>query len=508
MSRGDARTRTWLLSLFASLSAALGGSAWAAKWEIAPTLSVVETYTDNVTLASDTAKKSDSVTQLIPGIAVAATGSRLRFSAVYRPELTYYAQGTVDDKVFHRGNALGTIQLAQDLFFVDAGASVDQYNVSLGGPLTNNNVYATGNRTTTTTTFVSPYLVHSFGSAARGEARFTHSTVDSNDTAAFSNSVADRAYLRLASGPRAGVLTWDADYRKETIVYETAGDLDTEVVNLNARRLITPTVGLLGRGGYEYYHYRSGFFPATEGPSWALGFDWAPSPRSHLAATAGQRFYGNTYSFDFRNRTRLTAWSASYSENVTTFRSELFIPATTTTAGYLDTLFSSQFPDPAARQKAVDEFIVRTGIPQKLDSAINIYTTQLLLVKAWNASAGFLGARNVVVGSVFGMKSNAVVGDVILPSAPNTGTQIGTSLLWNWRISSRNAWNVIATYRRNEFSSTGEVAKVTDATMGFTRQFRPRISGSVGYRFQQRDSSFAVNDYTENAIIAALRAAF
>jgi len=498
----------WLLSLLAGLTAFPSGSAWAAKWEVVPALSLVETYTDNVTLASDAAKKSDSITQVIPSLSVAATADRLRFKIVYRPEFTYYAQGNAENKVFHRGNAVGTAQLVKDLFFVDAGANVDQYNVSLGGPLTSSNVYATGNRTTTTTVYVSPYLVHNFGSAARAEARYTHSNVHSNDTAAFANSVADRAYLRLASGPRYTVFTWDMDYRKETIDYESAGDLDTEVSNLNARRLITPTLGLLGRAGYEYYYYRSGFFPATEGSLWTAGFDWAPSPRTRVAATIGQRFYGDTYSLELRQRTRLTAWSATYSENVTTFRSELFVPATTTTAGYLDTLFSSQFPDPVARQKAVDEFIARTGIPPKLDAPINIYTTQLLLVKAWNASAGFLGLRNVVVGSIFGMKSQALLGNVILPSAPNTGTQIGTSVLWNWRITPRNAWNLIATYRRNEFSNTTEVAKLTDITMGLTRQFQPRLFGSVGYRFQQRDSNFVGNNYTENAVIATLRATF
>jgi uncharacterized protein (PEP-CTERM system associated) len=222
----------------------------------------------------------------------------------------------------------------------------------------------------------------------------------------------------------------------------------------------------------------------------------------------GQRFYGDTYSLDFRHRSRLTAWSVTYSENVTTSRSELFIPATTGTAGYLDTLFSSQFPDPAARQKAVDEFIARTGIPPKLSDPINIYTTQLFLEKAWNASVGFLGVRNAVIANVFGLRTEGLVGDVILPTAPNTSIQIGTSLLWNWRITTRNAWNLGATYSRNESPNTGEMRKVTNVSMGLNRQFQPRLSGSLGYRFQQNDSNIEANDYRENAVFVTLRAAF
>src|SRR4051794_20527771 len=114
MLRGDAHSETsapkfvskrarpdviWLL--VAGCAALLSSSAWAAQWEVVPAVSLVETYTDNVTLASDAAKKSDSVTQLIPSISVAATGDRLRFKAVYRPEFTYYAEGAEQNKVFH-----------------------------------------------------------------------------------------------------------------------------------------------------------------------------------------------------------------------------------------------------------------------------------------------------------------------------------------------------------------------------------------------------------------------
>jgi uncharacterized protein (PEP-CTERM system associated) len=483
-------------------------SAWAAKWEIVPTLSLVETYTDNVSLAPDAAKQNDWITQVIPAISIVGTGDRLRFHASYRPELTYHARGSAADEVFQRGNAGGNAELAKDLLFVDVGASVDQHNVSLQGPLTDNNIYTTGNRTTTSTVFVSPYLVHNFGSAARAEARFTHSVVDSNDTAAFSNNVADRASLRVASGPGYRLLTWDLDYTKEIIEYETAGDLDIEVINLNGRRLIFPTVGLLARGGYEYYYYRSGFFPATEGPLWSVGLDWAPSPRTRFAATMGQRFYGDTYSLDFRHRSRLTAWNATYSEEVRTFRSELLIPATTSTAGYLDTLFSSRFPDPAARQRAVDEFIARTGIPLELSDPINVYTTQLFLEKAWRASAGILGARNVVIASVFGLRTEGLVGDLILPNAPNTSIQIGSALLWNWRITTRTAWNLGLIYSRNESPDTGEIGRLSNITMGLSRQIRTRLSGSLGYRFQRNDSNFDGNDYTENAFVATLRLGF
>ena len=498
--------KRFLSSMAVALAALLACPAWSAKWDFVPTLSVVETYTDNVSLTSDAAKQSDWVTQVIPGISIAATGARLRFKASYAPEVTYYGQGHQDNQVYQRLNATGNAELATQLLFVDVGANVDQYNVSLQGPLTTNNVNTTGNRTTATTVFVSPYLIHDFGSAVRAEARFTYSVANSDDTAELSNSVGNRVNLRLASGPGYKLLTWDLAYRNENIDYETGQNTDIEVTTLNARRLITPTVGLLAQGGYEYY--KTGLIPSTEGPSWSAGLDWAPSPRTRLAATAGQRFYGDAYSFDFRHRSRLTTWSAGYSQNVTTTRSEFFIPATSSTAGYLDTLFSSRFPDPVARRKAVEEFIARTGLPPSLGAPINIFSNQLFLVKTWNASAGIAGVRNVLIANVFGQTTEGLVGNLVLPTAPNTSIQTGTSILWNWRMTARNAWNLAAAYRRNESPNTGEIGYLTHVTMGLNRQFQPRLSGSLHYRFQQNDSNFSASNYTENAVFATLRLGF
>ena len=146
-----------------------------------PSLKLAETYTDNVFLSPDGLRQSDWITQVIPGISVTANGPRLRLDAAYAPEIVYHAQTEREDKVFHRGNAVGTLELADELLFLEAGARVDQYDVSLQGPLTTSNVNITGNRATAATTYVSPYLLRDIGSAARAEARFTYSTWESDE---------------------------------------------------------------------------------------------------------------------------------------------------------------------------------------------------------------------------------------------------------------------------------------------------------------------------------------
>ena len=75
------------LALSAALPILLACPAWAAKWDIVPTLSVGEIYTDNLSLSPDTSKQSDWVTQVIPGISISAIGAASKFNLSYAPEL-------------------------------------------------------------------------------------------------------------------------------------------------------------------------------------------------------------------------------------------------------------------------------------------------------------------------------------------------------------------------------------------------------------------------------------
>jgi uncharacterized protein (PEP-CTERM system associated) len=75
-------------------------------------------------------------------------------------------------------------------------------------------------------------------------------------------------------------------------------------------------------------------------------------------------------------------------------------------------------------------------------------------------------------------------------------------------MTARNAWNLGAAYRRSESPNTGEISYLTNVTMGLTRQFQPRLSGSLNYRLQRNDSNISASDYTEHAVFASLNMRF
>jgi uncharacterized protein (PEP-CTERM system associated) len=480
------------------------------NWIVTPSLTVAETYTDNVFLSPDGLQQSDWITQITPRIGLAANGARLRLDAFYAPEILYYAQTDREEKVFHRGNAVGTLELADELLFLEAGARVDQYDISLRGQLTTSNVNITGNRATAATTYVSPYLLRDIGSAARAEARFTYSAWKSDeDQPALPDNTARRVLLRLTNGPAYRLFTWDVNYSGESIDYDTQQQTTTEEFTASGKRQITYAVSLLALAGYE--RYDTGIETLAE-PRWSGGFEWTPAPRTRLAVTAGRRLGDKTYSLLFNHRTRMSTWNVSYAEDVTTSREQFFVPATQSTAGALDQMLLSQYPDPVARQRAVQDFIARMGLPPTLGAPANFFSDQLFLQKRWLASAGLQGIRNTLFATAFWEERRELAGstesaldDFVISQSIRTS---GGNLAWGLRLTARTTWNLQGGYTRSQFLDTGQVDDFVYLQAGFTRQFQPRVSGSLYYRLQARDSTQGGGEYRENAGVASLLMAF
>jgi uncharacterized protein (PEP-CTERM system associated) len=503
---GDKRSRRQRLRLLAACLALLAlpaCPAWAAKWDLVPTLSSTVAHTDNVALAPDSARQSAWIAQLSPGLSVTATGARLRLNASYAPQVVYYdIEGQRDHRVFQQGNADLRAELAKRVLFVEAGGRVNQYDVSVQSPVGTSDLNISANRATVTTYYVSPYLVGNFGSVANGEARFTHSIWSADRATSVPDNDADRIDLRLASGPAYKRFSGDVRYLREAVNYEGQADSLTEVITVGARELVTPHVGLLAQAGHERYDFG---LPGlvTEGSKWAAGLEWTPTTRTRLAATAGKRLDENAYSLDFRHRTRLTTWSAGYSEDVTSTRSEFFVPATASTAATLDQLFLSQYPDPDARQKAVQDFIARTGLPASLGAPVNFFTDHLFLVKRWSGSAALQGVRHVLIANAFRETRESSFGGLIPPGSGDFAVsdavrQTGATLVWNWRVTARTAWNLSTAFARTEFlaadRSSAPLRKddLTYVRLGLTRQLlpsQPRLAGSLYYRWQHNDST-------------------
>jgi uncharacterized protein (PEP-CTERM system associated) len=497
-----------LPSLSAVLLALLAYPVWAAKWDVVPAFSVTETYTDNLRLVPDELAQGEFVTQLIPEIAASANGKKLRFNFDYAPELTFYARGLSEDEIFHRLNALGTAELADKLLFIDAGATVSQYDVTLQGAQSDNNVNVTGNRATVGTFYLSPYLSHHFGTSAVALARFTYSAWNSNDVQSFNNT-ADTIELDLSSGPEYRVLTGNLNYMKANIDYDRQPDLAAEIVLATGRRLITPTVGLLAQVGDENYERVVAGQPTgvkDGGSRWGVGLEWVPSTRTQLTAAMGERFFGDAYLLDIAHRTRLLTLRAGYNQDVTTTRTEFFTGENSGAASYLDPLYCTKSADPEACKQDLNSVVSTRGLPVNTNGPVNFFSAAPFLQERFQVSVAMQGVKNVVIATVFTDSRKDLPGFALVAS--NDVDQNGINFAWNLPMGARTFWNMGATYSLNKFRDTGREDNVTTFRMDVRRQLQQRLAGSVGYRGQQRDSSVSAASYTENVLWATLRMEF
>lgn len=515
MNREFCKLYTPLAWTVTAVALLLSPCSHAADWKITPSLDLSETYTDNVRLSSSGAEKGDFVTQVSPGISVAGTGSRLKVKANYTMQNIAHSNESSQITTNHQLNADGNAELVEHLFFLDGKAGVSQQNISLFGSQPTDNTYITDNRATVATYSISPYLRNRFGSIASSELRYTHDEVRTH-VGGLSNSKGDSALFNLSSGPAFSKLGWGLHYNKHKSDYSNTPSVETESYSGDLRFIISPKFSLTTTMGYEKNNYLSTTGTQPEGDSWTAGFAWTPTARTSLEASTGHRFFGKTHSLAASHRSRNTVWSVNYSEDITTNRSQFLIPATISTANFLDQLWSSSISDPVLRKQIVDSFIQQTGLPASLSENINYFTNRFFLQKRLQASVALNSAKSTLVLSAFDsvQESQTAQGmDSILLGTSNLALndntkQIGGNALWNWRFTPRTNVNVSTGYSKSRSISTGITD--TNRTMGFglTKQFRPKLNGSVNLRHNERDTTQSGGNYRENSIAANLHMTF
>lgn len=495
--------------------------AGAAEWKITPSLDLKETYTDNVKLAPSGLEKSEFITQINPGISLTGTGHRLKLNANYQMQNLVYAEESSRNTMNHILNANANAELVDNLFFLDGRAAISQQNISLLGPQAADNVNITGNRTEVQTYSVSPYLRHSFSNYASTEIRYTHDEVSTGGSGLW-NSQADRIQLGLNSGSAFKTLGWGLNYSNGKTSYGNTANtnpsaIDTEVLSGSLSYPVTPKFRLTATGGYEKNNYIS-IGPKPDGSFWSAGFSWAPSALTSIDASAGRRFFGDTYSLAASHRTRLTAWSLGYSEDITSTRSQFLIPIDPTSV--MDWFMASIVPgwttiDPVIRQKEIQNYINTYGLPPALAALagpVNYLTNRFFLQKRLQASVAVTGAKNTLVLSLFHVTRDAqtsqsqdstLFGSSTLALTDST-KQVGGNAFWSWRMGPRTSANINAGYTRNSTPSLGRTDNDKTIRLSLTRQIQPKLNGSVELRRLQRDSSQSEGDYSENALTASL----
>lgn len=512
-------TRTVLIQ--ALLLAGVALPAAASDWKITPRLSVGERYTDNVTLAPSGQEKSDLITEIRPGVSIGKSGARLQVNVDYALQTLWYANDSERNNVNHQLGARAKAELVEDFFFFDARSTISQQYRSLLAPVGIDNISATGNLTTVATYSLSPYIKHRFGSYASVEARYTFDEV-LFDGAGLSDSTSNRFNLVAGGGPQLYPWSWNARFNKQQVNQRSAADSDTENGSVDLRYNLSRKYGLLTGAGYEQYNFQ-GVSPLLRDYSyWKAGafftpnryfsveaayndssrgqfisgsVTWNPTVRTSLTAASSQRAFGRTHSLVASHRTRNATWSARYTEGLTTSRELQLVPFALGDI-YDCNAVGITLPVVLPGGSAPPPGCTLLGSASAVSTSL---VNETFLAKNFNTGVSYNMGKSTLALNVFNIRRE-------LQLSGTRENQRGVRGNWDWRFAPRTTMRLVAGVSRMETGARND--DLWDIALGFTRQFQPRVTGTLDLRHQERSSSQPASDFKENSITARVNMTF
>lgn len=499
-----------LLPLFGLLALlTLAPSSNAADWTVTPVIRLRETYTDNARLAPAASATSDVISEFAPGISIIGKSPRLALDLAYNLQRLVYLHQP--DSTRNQLAAGSHGEVVPDWLFLDARADISQRNVSAFGAQAFDSALQTENQTTVRTTSYSPSLRHRFPHFATTEIRYTRGLVRSGQLLSVQTSTVQ---AKLVGATVARNWHWGLDYERRDIDDRAQAPVATRKGTLSLSYDWSSQLRLFGTHGREEQGYTAADDGAPEGRSWTLGAGWYPSRRSSLVASAGKRYFGNTYTLDAIHRGRAAIWTLNYAEDITTTHAEIAKLSLNDTASFLDQLWRTSIADDRVRQQQIAIFLMYS---QWLgdSAAVNYFSHRYYLQKQWRSSMATVGRNSTLVfgANATRREAQSAAGADSLLLAPvelalqDQTRQRGANLAWNRQLSPRSNLNLATAWSDVASLSTGRDDRNLAVTAGLSRTLQPSITGALDLR-HLRHSSNRGADYRENAVTATLNLRF
>ena len=487
--------------------AGLAPPSFAENWRIQPSVSVRETWTDNVTLVSSSQARSDFVTEVSPSVTVQGRGSRARMDIDYRPTALLYARDSARNDLLNMLNASGAFEAIERFLFVEARLQITQQTVSAFGPQPTSNVSDTNNRTETRVFSVSPYIKGIAGGLATYEARYQASATRTQADAGVQGDT------RVLSGNLTSITDfasfgWIVDFRDARSDFRSGQDVSTQFLRGTVIYHFDPELWFFVRGGRERNDYSQVDRSFT---THGVGVEWAPTGRTRISAENEKRFFGWGHRYSFRHRTQGVSYSLLATKEDTTNLEQLTRNSVSSLFERFSDLLSAQFPDPQQRAEQVRQLLTRTGISQEPIPQAGFLTSAVQLERRIEGSVALIGARNTWTLSAYHRNSQplTLVSDAVTSDALAAGevSELGILANLNHRLSAQDSISVLASWQRNRSAGNDPLETISRRIeLTATRQFSPSTNGSIGFRTGRFDGGgiAVANDYRENAIFGAI----
>lgn len=511
------RQLPWLMLLLPAL-------AWAGDWKFASGVTFSERYSDNINLATSGTVQSDWITEITPRVSASRAGTRLTVNADYSLQGLLYADDSDSNRIRHNLNGRVAAELVEDWFYLDASARISHEPKSLTSGYGLGDPVGIGNTTSVGGYTLSPYMKHRFGSAATVEARLSRDDVFIGDST-LSDTGTTRYTLSAVSGTDFFPLSWNANYSKSNTNNSVGSGVGSERASLNARYQLSRKFGLLAQASMEKNDFTGANATLRDYSSYGLGFFYTPSrrisldalyntsddgdflsgsvtlsptPRTALTASSGKRSYGRNYGLNLTHRARKSTWSLLYQDDLTisqqqflNYLGDVYVYRCPTGTEYLP--LGTPPSDPA---NCTLNNIVRVFNQAQLN--------ETYVAKTLTGTVSYTLRRNTWLLSLYENRRD------IQRTGENDTTR-GVQVSWSLIPAAHTTFTLTGGLSKAE-SNGGTLGNRQDDLWNLglvaTHQFKPKVSGSVEVRHQERASNQATGDYSENSLAARLNMSF
>lgn len=484
-------------------------AAVAQAWRLSPEIQTTVTATNNAAYVEGDAARKDLILDIAPSLQIFGRGPQYTLQGRMALNALYYSRDSAPNRLLPSGRIELNAVPVQRWITLDALASVDQ---TAEDPFAAQpDVQSTVNRLTTSRFFVSPALRHDFSDIdsieLRTDQEWVHRSGGSQADLVAADSHTQNHLFRLERRPvplggAIEIAQLDTHYGSRS-AYEST----------TARAVVSyspdPQMVFSVIGGSE----RSRFaLTQSTDPIYGFRAELAPTDRTRIDATVEQRFFGTGWDVLMQHRSPQLALSLQAVRQATAQTSSTVLGAGSDTAGLLDAILTTRYPDAAARAVVVRDLIDRLGLPQELGDPVEVFSETAQLETGLTASLSFLGRLTVVTIAAYTREFTQLQrqDDPLLPSAgyDAANRQRGLSFGLNRRLTPLSSVDLLVSYSRIRGldARAGDETTEREARIALTHQLSARTSATAGARYRQTATAAgtASSDAHETAVFVGL----
>ncbi len=452
-------------------------SSPAAEWRSSASINTSAVYTDNVNLVS-TGKESDLTPTLTPSISLHGKGARANVDVTAAAEIN--GQGGSNDSINPRLQADAKAELLERIAFIDLNATATQNSIEPLSTSGSGNLNNRGNKTTSYSYKISPYLKSRFKGLADTELRYTYNGLNHSE-GSVGDTTSESVNLSIDSGSDFKLFSWGVNASNKTTDDDQGQISELSSLDFNLGYQFNRKWRVTGSIGTESNDFSS-TQSSTDGSRWDLGAVWTPNERTVFDFGFGDRFFGNTKRFTITHKSKRSSLTASYSQELTdssTLLSEQVI-------FQVVDVFGQPILDPV------------TGDPLLLSQNISTINNSTFVNDQLSVNYSLKGRR-----TTFNLTGNLSEQTYQDSTREVSTLSLGASI--NRKLSGKVSGDVGLNWNESEEKGTASTQSDTwRLSAGISQELGPKTNLRFNYSYTDRNSNQSTDSYEENRLSLTL----